>query len=175
MVSNIMQEVRLEKVTLNIGAGEPGERLENAKVLLEKITGKKAILTKAKDRNPTFKIRKGDNIGSKVTLRGELANEILKKSLDVRENILLDSSFDKFGNVSFGVKEYIDFPGMKYDPKIGMMGFDVSVTLTKPGKRISLRRVMRKKLPLRQRVSPEEAKKFMIEKFSVKVDVPVVE
>ncbi|MEK6843702.1 MAG: 50S ribosomal protein L5, partial [Candidatus Micrarchaeota archaeon] len=89
MVSNIMQEVRLEKVTLNIGAGEPGERLENAKVLLEKITGKKAILTKAKDRNPTFKIRKGDNIGSKVTLRGELANEILKRSLDVRETILL--------------------------------------------------------------------------------------
>lgn len=170
-----MQSVRLEKVTLNIGAGEPGERLENAKVLLEKITGKKAILTKAKDRNPTFKIRKGDNIGSKVTLRGEIASEILKKSLDVRENILMDSNFDKFGNVSFGVKEYIDFPGMKYDPKIGMMGFDVSVTLTKPGKRISLRRVMRKKLPIRQRVSPTEAKKFMIEKFGVKVEVPVVE
>jgi len=172
---NQMQQVKLEKITLNVGVGAPGERLENAKVLLERLSGKKAVLTQAKDRNPTFKIRKGDNIGSKVTLRGKNAQELLKKALDVKDGILQDKSFDKFGNVAFGIKEYIDFPGMKYDPKIGMMGFDISVSLTKAGKRVSLRRIQKKRLPKKQRVTTAEAKKFMEEKFNVKVEVPTEE
>ncbi|MFH0972318.1 MAG: 50S ribosomal protein L5 [Candidatus Micrarchaeota archaeon] len=175
MAENKMQEVRLEKVTLNIGVGAPGDRLENAKVLLERITGGKAVITKAKDRNPTFKIRKGDNIGTKITLRGKVAEEILKKALDERDFTLLDSCFDNFGNVSFGIKEYIDFPGMKYDPKIGMMGFDVSVSLKKAGKRISERKISRQRLPKKQRVTQAQAKEFMTKKFNLKIEVPSVE
>ncbi|MFH1257974.1 MAG: 50S ribosomal protein L5 [Candidatus Micrarchaeota archaeon] len=169
---NQMQQVKLEKITLNVGVGAPGERLENAKVLLERLSGRKAILTQAKDRNPTFKIRKGDNIGTKVTMRGKDAEELLRKALDVKDNILQDSSFGKYGNVAFGIKEYIDFPGMKYDPKIGMMGFDVSISLTKAGKRVSTRRIQKKRLPKKQRVTTSEAKKFMEEKFNVKVELP---
>jgi large subunit ribosomal protein L5 len=174
-MANAMQSVRLEKLTLNVGAGAPGERLENAKVLLERISGRKAVMTQAKDRNPTFKIRKGDNIGTKVTLRGAAAEEVLKRALDVRDFTLLESSFDRFGNVAFGVKEYIDFPGMKYDPKIGMMGFDVCVTLAKAGKRVSIRKISQRRIPGKQRVSREEAKGFMASVYKVKIEVPAEE
>ncbi|HLC48315.1 MAG TPA: 50S ribosomal protein L5, partial [Candidatus Norongarragalinales archaeon] len=150
----------------------PGERLENAKVLLERISGGKAVMTQSKDRNPTFKIRKGDNIGAKVTLRGPEADAVLRKALDVRDFTLLESSFDKFGNVAFGIKEYIDFPGMKYDPKIGMMGFDVCVTLAKAGRRVARRKISASRIPQKQRVSREEAKDFMVTSYKVKVEVP---
>lgn len=164
-----MQDVLIDKVTLNIGIGQGGERLQNAKVLLERITGKTAILTKAKVRNPTFKIKPGDNIGAKVTLRKKLASDVLKRALDVVDFQLKEKSFDKFGNVAFGVPEYIDFPGMKYDPKIGMMGFDVCITLSKRGSRVAKRRIAKSRIPGKQKVSSSEAMEFVSKNFNVKV------
>lgn len=164
-----MSEVRLDKVTLNIGAGG-GDRIENARSLLERISGGKAVITRAKARNPSFKIRKGDEIGAKITLRGEKAGEVLKRALETVDHLLPPKSFDSSGNVSFGIKEYIDFPGMKYDPKIGMMGFELAVTLKKAGSRIALRRIAKKKLPVKQRVSREEAMKFMQEQFNARMN-----
>ncbi|MFH1106732.1 MAG: 50S ribosomal protein L5 [Candidatus Micrarchaeota archaeon] len=172
---NTMAAVRLEKVTLNIGTGIAGEKLENAKTLLEKVSGSKAVYTKAKDRNPEFKVRKGDNIGAKVTLRGKKAGEVLKRAFETVEGAIMVSSFDKYGNVSFGIKEYIDFPGMKYDPKIGMMGFDVCLTLRKPGTRISKRRIARRKLPKNQKVTTDEAKEFIKNAYGVKIEEPSTE
>jgi len=154
-MANVMQAVRLEKLTLNVGVGAPGERLENAKVLLERISGGKAVMTQSKDRNPTFKIRKGDNIGAKVTLRGPEADAVLRKALDVRDFTLLESSFDKFGNVAFGIKE-----------------FDVCVTLAKAGRRVARRKISASRIPQKQRVSREEAKDFMVTSYKVKVEVP---
>ncbi len=156
-----MTSIRIDKVTLNIGTGAPGERLENAKALLEKLSGSKAVVTKAHTRNPTFKIRKGDDIGTKVTLRKARALDVLKRCLEAIDNSLSQRSFDSTGNVSFGVKEYIDVPGIKYDPKIGMMGFDVCVTLSKPGIRIQRRRVEQTRVPKIQRVSKQEAIEYL--------------
>ena len=164
-----MSQVRIEKVTLNIGIGAPGERLENAKALLEKISGSKPVLTQAKSRNPTFKIRKGDDIGVKVTLRKQQALEVVKRCLDPIDFTVSNRNFDATGNVSFGVKEYIDIPGMKYDAKIGMMGFDVAITLNKPGNRVRSRRVAFARLPKRQRVSRDEAIAFMKGTFNIKI------
>ena len=164
-----MNQVVVDKVTLNIGIGAPGERLENAKALLQKLTTAKPVLTKAKSRNPSFKIRKGDDIGTKVTLRKQLATEVVKRCLDPIDSTLSQNNFDATGNVSFGVKEYIDVPGMKYDSKIGMMGFDVALTLTKPGARVAKRRVGFARLPRRQRVSRQEAIAFMKQTFGVKI------
>jgi large subunit ribosomal protein L5 len=161
--------IRIDKVTLNCGVGAPGQELENAKVLLERISGHKAIYTQAKDRNPTFKIRKGDNIGTKVTLRGSEAAELLKKALEVPEHQISERSFDDNGNVAFGIKEYIDFPGIKYDPKIGMLGFDVCITLVKQGVRVARRKIAPKKLPRKQRVAKKEAQEFLTKNFAVKV------
>ncbi|MEW5955705.1 MAG: 50S ribosomal protein L5 [Candidatus Micrarchaeota archaeon] len=167
-----MQQPRLAKVTLNIGVGAAGERLENARTLLEKLGGGKAVLTKARSRNPTFKIKKGENIGAKITLRGTKARETLKRLLETIDNRLRPESFDRQGNVAFGIKEYIEVPGMKYDPKIGMMGFDVCATLQKPGARIASRKIRQRRLPKAQRVSPEEARQFMASEFGTEVTSP---
>ncbi len=156
-----MNHVKIDKVTLNIGVGAPGEKLENAKALLEKLSSSKAVLTKARTRNPTFKIRKGDDIGVKVTLRKQNALDVLKRCLDSIDFSLSVRNFDSTGNVSFGVKEYIDVPGMRYDPKIGMSGFDVAVSLTKPGTRVQRRRIAFSRVPKSQRVSKNEAVDYM--------------
>ena len=168
-VRKSMKEPFLEKVTLNIGAGEAGQKLENARTLLERISGRKALATKARARNPAFNVRKGDLIGMKVTLRGQDAAAFLKKALDVVDFKILARSFDNYGNVAFGVKEYIDLPGMKYDPAIGMMGFDVCLTLSKAGARVARRRVAFRRIPLKQRVSKKEAVEFVKTAFGVSV------
>ena len=164
-----MQQVQLEKITLNVGVGQSGEPLQRAKELLEKISSASPVLTAAKDRNPTFKIRKGDLIGAKVTLRKAKATDVLGRCLKACENSLLIGNFDKSGNVSFGVREYIDVPGMKYDPKLGMMGFDVAVTLSKPGVRIQRRKIGKTKLPQKQKVAREEAIAYIKDNFKVDV------
>ena len=134
---NVMREIKIEKVTVNIGVGTPGDKLENAKTLLENITSKTPVETLARDRNPVFKLRKGLPIGAKVTLRGEDAKSFLEKALTAKKKVLKSQNFDRNGNFAFGVAEYIDFPGARYDPTIGMVGFDVCVTLKRPGKRTS--------------------------------------
>ncbi len=164
-----MKEPFLEKVTLNIGAGEGGQKLENARTLLERVSGRKAVATKARARNPTFKVRKGDEIGVKVTMRGENAAAFLRKALDVVDSNIPERSFDNYGNVAFGVKEYIDLPGMKYDPAIGMMGFDVCLTLSKAGARVGRRRIACRRVPTKQRVSKAEAIEFVKKNFGVNV------
>ena len=165
-----MQEVKVEKVTVNIGVGSPGERLDYAKELLSKLTGKKPIETKAKKRNPVWKLRVGLPIGVKVTLRGNGAQDFLGKSLIARRKPLFASNFDRTGKFSFGVAEYIDFPGAKYDPRIGMFGFDVCVTLSKKGKRVEYRRIKSSKLGKAQRVSKQEAIDFAKSKLNAKVE-----
>jgi len=165
----VLNKVFLEKVTLNIGVGEGGEILEKARELLEKICGQKVVVTLARARNPSFKIRKGDALGVKVTLRKKKAEEVLAKALDAVDKRLKESSFDDYGNVAFGVKEYIDYPGMKYDPKIGMFGFDVCVKLAKKGVRVAYRRIASRKIPAKQRVSKAEAIEFMTKQFGVNV------
>jgi large subunit ribosomal protein L5 len=165
---NPMHAVRLEKVTLNIGVGAGGDKLENAKTLLERISSGKPATTLSKDRNPTWGLRKGDPIGCKVTMRGTNAAAVLKKALDAIDFTLKTTQFDNAGNVNFGIKEYIDFPGLKYDPKIGMLGFDVCVTLTRAGKRVTRRRSHPGKLGKTFAVTPKEAQDFMAKNFAVK-------
>ncbi len=165
-----MQDVRIEKVTVNIGVGQPGERLDNAEKLLEEITGAKPIRTLAKKRNPVFKLRKGLPIGVKVTLRKEKAIEFLKKAFAAVKNKIKRSNFDNNGNLSFGIKEYIDFPGVKYKPEIGMFGFDVCVTLEKPGYRVKKRKIAKSKVGKRQKVKVDEAIEFIKNMFNVEVE-----
>ena len=164
-----MTQVVLEKVTVNIGVGQGGQPLENAKKLLEQLTGAKAIHTLSRTRNPTFNLKKGEPIGVKVTLRGTPAIEFVKKALVARENKIMARNFDRTGNVAFGVPEYIDFPGMKYIPEIGILGFDVCLTLQKPGARIKRRKVAPRSLPQKQRVNQAEAEAYMKKTFAVNV------
>jgi large subunit ribosomal protein L5 len=164
-----MRRVRVEKVVVNIGVGSAGEALESAKVLLNRLTGKKVVETCAKKRNPTFKLRPGLPIGAKVTLRGRDAEEFIKRVLTAKKHRIPASSFDNQGNVSLGVHEYIDVPGIKYDPNIGLFGFDVCITLSRPGKRVKLRRKQRAKIGKRHLMTKEDGMQFMKEYFNVEI------
>lgn len=167
---NPMRSVVVDKVTLNIGAGKAGEELENAQTLLQRLTGKKAVQTLARVRNPIFKIKKGDPIGAKVTLRGNDAMAFLKRALHVKENRLSERNFDREGNFSFGVPEYIELPDAKYDPKIGIIGFDVCVTLRRKGGWRNVRkRRAQSQLTAKHRLKREEGMEFARTALSVNV------
>ncbi len=166
---NPMREILVEKVTLNIGTGESGQKLENAKTLLGLISNREPVATCAKVRNPVFKIKKGDKIGAKVTLRGKAAKDVLERALKAVENTLQERSFDANGNFSFGVKEYIDFPGVKYDPKIGIIGFDVCVTLRRRGARVATRRRAKGRVGKAHKLTRDEGIAF-VKGMNVKID-----
>ena len=170
VAENAMRGLAVEKITLNMGLGGSGQPLENAKLLLKKITGGTPLTTYARDRNPVFKLRKGDAIGAKVTLRRAPAVELLKRGLDCIGRRLSSRSFDRRGNFAFGIREYIDFPGIKYDPQIGMMGFEIAVTMKrKGGARVLVRRRGRVRPRRSYAVTKAEAIEFVKNMFNVEV------
>jgi len=166
---NPMEEVKIAKATINIGVGEGGERLARAEKLLESMTGQQPVRTISKVTNPEFGIRRGQPIACKVTLRGEKADKAIKMILDGIENRLKTGQFDAQGNVSFGINEHIDIPGMRYDPDIGIFGMNISITFEKPGYRIKRRKIERKKVPDKHKVTKDETIGFMKENFQVKI------
>ncbi|HID73089.1 TPA: 50S ribosomal protein L5, partial [Candidatus Micrarchaeota archaeon] len=157
--------------TVNIGVGSPGERLDYAKQLISRLAGDRTpITTTARRREPVFKLRKGLPIGVKVTLRGKPASEFLEKAFAAKRKVINKRNFDREGNFSFGVAEYIDFPGVKYDPEIGMFGFDVCVTMKRRGKRVTQRKLRNAKLGNKHKISKDEAIAFVQDKFGVTVE-----
>lgn len=167
--ANKMREIRIEKVVLNIGVGEPGEKLEKAKALLERITGKKAVKTFAKKRIPEFGVRPGLPIGVKVTLRKDDALKLLPSLLKAVDNTMKKEWFDDEGNITFGIEEYIHIPNVSYDPSLGVVGLSVTIKLERPGFRVKRRRYRRSKIGKKHKIKKEEAIEFMKQKFGVKV------
>ena len=166
---NSLRDVRVEKVVVNIGVGEAGERLSKACKVLEMVTGQKPIQTISKTVNRDLGIREGMPLGCKVTLRGEVATDFIKRALIIREMRVPEYSFDKEGNMSFGITDYTDFDGMKYDPEIGIFGMDVNVVLRRAGNRITQSMLLKRRIPKGHRVQRDEAIQYMKDNFSVKV------
>lgn len=166
---NPMREVRIEKITLNVGAGKEQTQLEKGVMLLKNITGISPVKTFTNKRIPSWGLRPGLPIGCKLTLRKKKAEEILIRLLEAKDNKLGPYQFDKEGNIAFGIHEYIDIPGVKYDPKIGIMGLEVCVTMERPGFRIKRRRIMQRKIPAGHKIKKEEVIEFMKKKFNVKI------
>ena len=164
-----VRDLRIEKTVVNIGVGEAGERLLKAQKVLEMLTGQKPVETISKTTNKDLGIREGMPIGCKVTLRGEKAEDFLKRALWVKNNKLANYNFDPEGNFSFGVPDYTEFEGMKYNPEIGIFGMDVSVSLKRPGYRVTKRRRRASKLPVRHRVTREEGVQFIRDRFDIEV------
>ena len=165
-----MRQIHVEKVTVNIGVGEAGEKLVKAQKVLEMVTGQKPVQTISKTVNRDLGIRVGMPLGCKVTLRGEAADSFLKRALVIRENRVYEYSFDKEGNMSFGISDYTDFDGMKYDPEIGIFGMDVNVVVRRVGGcRIEKRALLPRKTPKDHRVQRDEAIEYMKETYNVKV------
>ncbi|HNX47086.1 MAG TPA: 50S ribosomal protein L5 [Methanomassiliicoccales archaeon] len=169
MSENIMRLPRIEKVVVNMGVGESGDRLIKAQKVIEMVTGQKSKQTVSKVTNRDWGIREGQPIGCVVTLRGAKADDFLKRAFTIRENRIASYSFDREGNLSFGVPDYTDFSGMKYDPEIGIFGMDISVSIQRPGKRVARRRVMRRSIPHTHRMTRPEAMEFIKQKFNVEV------
>jgi len=166
---NPMRNIRIEKVTLNVGAGKEQTKLEKGVLLLKHITGIEPVKTFTNKRIPTWGLRPGLPIGCKLTLRGKPAKEMLVRLLSAKDNQLEEKQFDKEGNLAFGVPEYIDIAETKYDPKIGMAGLEVCITLGRPGFRIKRRRIKPRKVPKRHRMTKKEAIEFMKKEFGIKI------
>jgi len=161
-----MRDIRIEKITLNIGCGTTTP-IENAKTVLEKIAMGKVVITKTKRRS-TFNVPKSKPIGCKITIRKNRDN-FLKRLLTAKENKLNASNFDNTGNLAFGIAEYIDIENMAYEPKIGILGLDVCVTLERPGYRIK-RKKNPSKIGKRHVIKKEDAINFIKGKFGVFVE-----
>ena len=166
---NLMKKISLAKVVLNMGVGKSGEPIEIGKQTLVQITGKKPNARNAKKSLRDWGVRKGEPIGVAVTVRGDDATELLKRLLIAKDNQIEERIFDNEGNLSFGLKEHIDIPEIKYDPKIGIVGLEVSVSLTRPGFNIKLRSRRKTKVGKNHRITKNDAIKFLTEKFGVKI------
>jgi len=166
---NPMRKIQLEKVVVHICIGSNWERLQNAAKLLETLTGRKPILRRAKRTIKEFGISRGSPISCMVTLRGKKAEDFLKRALEAVGFKLKESNFDKFGNFSFGIREHLDIPGTKYDPKIGIFGMDIIVSLERPGYRVKRRKYRRSEIGKKALITKEEAIQFVKEKFGVEV------
>jgi large subunit ribosomal protein L5 len=138
-LSNVMEVPRITKITLNMGVGEAlGDKkaLENALADLEKISGQKPVVTKARKSIAGFKVREGWPIGCKVTLRRERMYEFLERLISISIPRIRDfrgmsaKSFDGRGNYAMGVNEQIIFPEIDYDKVDKLRGLDIAITTT---------------------------------------------
>jgi large subunit ribosomal protein L5 len=163
-----MRKISVGKVVINIGVGKSGEPLEKAQHALQELTNRQPSVRGAKKSVRDFNIHKGEPIAAVVTLRGEPANEFLRRVIAANGNTLKGSSFDSFGNISIGIREHIDIPGTKYNPEVGIFGMDVCTSLARPGYRVAKRR---DKHPIGKdhRISKEEAIKFFREEYGAQV------
>ncbi len=168
-MTNNMRTPVVEKVIVHMGVGESGQHLVNAEDILRTIAGQEVVRCFAKKTLPAFGIKKNEPIGCKVTLRGQKAKGFLETALGIVDKTLTRSQFDSLGNVSFGIEEHTDFPGMKYDPNIGVFGMDVTVVIKRPGERICKRRIATRKIPTDHRVTVEDAISFLNASYGVEV------
>ncbi|MCX6814061.1 MAG: 50S ribosomal protein L5 [Candidatus Aenigmarchaeota archaeon] len=166
---NPMREIRLGKVTVNMGVGADTAKLEKCKKIMHTLTKKKIVITSTHKRS-TFGVAKNKPIGAKTTLRGEEAMEFLKKVLQGVENRIKESQFDVNGNFSFGIHEYINIPGIKYDPDVGIVGMDVAVTLERPGFRVKKRKIRPGKIGRSHLITREEAMEWARKNLGVTVE-----
>jgi large subunit ribosomal protein L5 len=136
---NVMQVPRLEKIVVNMGVGDAikdGRMLEAALADLTVITGQKPVVTKARKSIAGFKLREGQEIGAKVTLRGDYMWEFLDRLLALALPRIRDfrglnpEAFDGHGNYTMGVTEQLIFPEVDYDKVAKVRGMDITVVTT---------------------------------------------
>jgi len=164
-VANPHRAIRVIKVVVNAGVGESGDPRTKAEKVLQMITHQKPVATRSKATNRDFGIRMGQEIGAKVTLRGAAAREFLDRAFEARDRQFDPESIDRAGNFSFGMSDYTDFAGMKYDPQIGIHGLDICVEMGRAGYRIRERATRARRLPKSARPTQDETRAFLAEQF----------
>ena len=138
-MKNLMEVPKISKITINMGVGEAvGDKkvMESATADLARLSGQKAVVTRARKSVASFKIRDGYPIGAKVTLRRERMYEFLDRLVSIAIPRIRDfrglttKSFDGRGNFSMGVQEQIIFPEIEYDHIDSIRGMDITITTT---------------------------------------------
>ena len=138
-LDNIMLVPKIEKIVLNMGVGDAvgqAKLLEGALSDMETIAGQKPVITRAKKSLASFKLREGQAIGCKVTLRGDRMYEFLDRLISLAIPRIRDfrglppKSFDGNGNYTFGVTEQLMFPGIDYDKVDTTRGIDITIVTT---------------------------------------------
>src|SRR3989344_6134835 len=167
--TNPMREIRVVKLTLNIGAGKNEDMLKKGLKLLQKLSSNVPVKTMTKKRIPGWGLRPGLVIGCKITVRKEEAEQLLRRLLVAKEKVLSTGNFDDRGNFAFGVPEYIDIEGLEYDPELKIMGLEAAATLERPGFRVKHRKLKPIAVGKKHWITKEEAITFVQEKFGVEV------
>jgi large subunit ribosomal protein L5 len=167
---NVMKEIRIEKLTLNIGAGTNQDTMKKGIKLLKNLTGRDPVKTVTQKRIPSWGVRPGLPLGVKLTIRGEEATKLLKRLLKAKEDKLKTNNFDEYGNVAFGIHEYIDVPDLNYDTNIGILGFQVCITLSRPGFRIKKRRKAQRKIGKKHLITKADAIDYFKKNFKITVE-----
>jgi large subunit ribosomal protein L5 len=167
---NPMLKPRIQKVTVNVSVGKSGEPLENAMKIIEELTGQRPCRRRAKKTIRDFGIRRGEPTACLVTLREERAERFLRKAFQAIGNSVSKGSFDRLGNLSFGIEEHIEIPGTKYVPELGIIGMDVNIAVERPGYRVKRRRRAKSKIARSHLLTAEESMLFMMDKFGVAIE-----
>ena len=164
---NVMQVPKVEKITLNMGLGESvidKKAIEKAQADLERITGQRPLVTKAKKSVATYKIREGFPIGCKVTLRKSRMYDFLDRLVNIALPRIRDfrglnkKSFDGTGNYSIGIKEQIIFPEIDYDNIDTIRGLDITITTTAKTDEEALALLKAFNFPIKDTQDTQEAK-----------------
>jgi large subunit ribosomal protein L5 len=163
-----MKDLKLDKITLNCGTGTDPAKLERAFKLLGQISGKKPVRIRTMKRLPAFGLRPGLQIGCKVTIRKKPAIDLLKRLLESVGNKLKAKQICP-GYFAFGIKEYIEIPGMTYNREVGIMGLEVCATIGRAGKRITERKIKTGRIPKRHRITKEETIEFIKKMFNTEI------
>jgi len=138
-IDNVMRVPKIDKISINMGLGDAKENKNSLKQAVEELTniaGQKAVITRAKKAISNFKLREGDPVGIKVTLRGNMMYEFLDRFISISSpriryfRGLPSKGFDKFGNYNFGITEQIVFPEIDYDKVNTIRGMNVTVVTT---------------------------------------------
>ena len=136
---SVMQIPKLDKVVINVGCGESKNNAKEIEAIVKDlgiITGQKAVICKARKSVANFKLREGENVGVKVTLRGDKMYEFLDRLFSIALPRVRDfrginpNSFDGRGNYAFGLKEQLIFPEIEYDKVDKIRGMDISTSTT---------------------------------------------
>ena len=164
---NPMKEIEIEKMVFNCGGTD--DKLEKSIKLLEMITKRKIRISKSTRRIPAFGIAPGKKSGCMVTLRNkEEIIELLKRFFAALDNEIKEKQVTE-NHVSFGIREYIEIPGLEYNRDIGILGFEVSLVFKRKGKRVKMKKIKQGKYPKKQNVTKQEIIDFLTKNFQLGV------